>query len=109
MRCISPSCPNATQHGSNYCAFHAAERWPPPPPNTPSIKGGPLSPEIVGSFLGQMIGMLVVAYVVGMVAYAVGFADGRIYECRRSWETVDQAPAIWRECEARLGRTIVKR
>lgn len=38
-----------------------------------------------------------------LLAYRAGLHDGRIMECRVSFNTVEEAPQVWDACRQRLG------
>lgn len=40
--------------------------------------------------------------------YAVGMNEGRIIECRKSWEKIEYAHDTWKRCEERFGRSLFR-
>ena len=49
--------------------------------------------------------LIVLSGVLTSTFYMIGLHDGRIYECRRSFKTVTEAPVVWDQCKERLGRS----
>lgn len=73
--------------------------------NAPASPMG-ITPERTGQARGFVSTMLSVILMVAIISATLGWREGRITECRRGWRTMDEVPAVWAACRARLGLRI---
>ena len=56
---------------------------------------------------GPLCAMAAIPMVV-VLCLRITFHEGRIYECRRGFSTVEDAPGVWERCKADLGGSMFR-